>query len=62
MRNKLIVYVEGGNIQEVRTSKPEETDVYVFDVDNLRAEGLDSAAIDKKYDQIVTGTEQIEYV
>lgn len=62
MRNKIVILIEGGMVQEVRTSKPDETDVYIIDVDILKEEGKSETARAKKYERTIQDTESIEWV
>lgn len=57
MKKKLIIYVEGGNVQGVRTSLDlANVDVSVFDVDNMVAEGMSKDRVYKKWDKVCEGT------
>lgn len=44
----VVVYVEGGNVQGVRSNSV-EVDVKIFDVDNLKAEGKSRLSIDRAW-------------
>jgi hypothetical protein len=41
MQTKIVIHVEGGNVQSVYSSDP-TTEVEVVDFDNLRCDGKDS--------------------
>ena len=60
MRNKVVIYVEGGNVQAVRASKPEDLDVLIFDVDNLKEDKKND--IVKLWQNIEKNTEEVEYI
>ena len=60
MRNKVVVYVEGGNVQAVRATKAEDVDVLIFDVDNLKEDKKND--IVKLWQNIEKNTEEVEYV
>lgn len=47
--NKVAIYVRGGVIQSV-ISNNANIKVTIFDVDNLKAEGIEDREIDKKWD------------
>jgi len=49
MKNKILIYVGGGNIQEVRASDV-DIDVEIIDADNLQAEGLTNDQIEEMWD------------
>ena len=60
MRNKIVVYVEGGVIQAVRAFEPNNIDVLIFDVDNLKEDkNLD---IVKLWQDIEADTKSVDYV
>jgi len=61
MRNKIVVYVEGGVVQAVRAFKPDDIDVLIFDVDNLK-EDKTGAEILKLWQDIEADTKSIDYV
>jgi hypothetical protein len=56
---KVVIYVEGGNVQSVMTDSPAEIEVELFDVDNLKEEGKHGYQIDKKWKKITKGMEVI---
>jgi len=60
MRNKIVIYVEGGNVQAVRATKPEDIDVLIFDVDDLKEDKKND--IVKLRQNIEKNTEEVEYV
>jgi len=60
MRNKVVVYVEGGNVQAVRATKAEDVDVLIFDVDNLKEDKKND--IVKLWQSIEKNTEEVEYI
>ncbi len=49
MKNKILIYVGGGIIQEVRASDV-NIDVEIIDADNLEAEGLTNDQIEEMWD------------
>jgi len=60
MRNKIVVYVEGGVVQAVRAFEPNNIDVLIFDVDNLKEDkNLD---IVKLWQDIEADTKSVDYV
>jgi hypothetical protein len=49
VKNKILIYVGGGIIQEVRASDV-NIDVEIIDADNLEAEGLTNDQIEEMWD------------
>jgi len=52
MKTKIVIYVEGGVVQEVRTNSKTPIVVELFDVDNLKDE-MPAKAIDMSWDKIM---------
>lgn len=59
MKTRVIIFVSGGNVQEVRTDCPEQVEVTLFDADNLAAEGRSGTAIEKEYAAASAGTVEV---
>lgn len=51
MKTKVAIYVSGGAIQSVIGNK-DDIEVTLFDVDNMKAEGITGDEIDKEWDKI----------
>ena len=59
--HKVFIYVEGGNIQEVRIDKPiDELEVVVFDADNME-EKMSKDQIDQEWDNVSKNTVPIQW-
>jgi hypothetical protein len=52
---KVAIYVSGGVVQDTKANQ-EGVEVTVFDVDNLKADGLMSWAIDERWAKILDET------
>jgi len=50
---KIVVFVEGGNVQSIYSTRPVE--VEVVDFDNLKEQGLDSEARNAELDRATAG-------
>ena len=50
-KTKVAIYVEGGVVHSVISNK-DNIEVTIFDVDNMKAEGLYGDQIDEKWDKI----------
>lgn len=60
--HKVFIYVEGGNIHEVRIDKPiDELEVVVFDADNMEEE-MSKDQIDQEWDNVSKNTVPIQWV
>jgi len=59
MKNRIIINVEGGVVQQVNVDNKEGVTVVVFDNDNLEAEGLTSDQRDEKWAELIKGTETV---
>lgn len=57
--NRIIICVRGGCTQEVCVDNPKNIDVLVFDVDNMRAEGMSGDQIDKEWKELIKGTQTV---
>ena len=57
--NKVVVYVEGGVVVSVMANTPKETEVKVFDVDNMKEEGKSEEQICNAWKKITKGMEAV---
>lgn len=58
MKNKVMVFVRGGNVEGIYSNQ-KDTDVSIFDVDNLKAEGKTSTEIENMFEKEVEGLEVV---
>ena len=58
MKNRIIVYVSGGNVQSIVADNPKNINVQLFDVDNLKEE-TSGAQVDKDWEKISNGMKEV---
>ena len=59
---KLVVIVDGGNVQSMYTDRPDiPIDVDLIDFDNLRAEGFDGVQIYRIMEERIKNLTLLEY-
>jgi len=50
-KTKVAIYVSGGAVQSIVGNK-DDIEVILFDVDNMKADGISGKTIDKKWDEV----------
>ena len=58
-RNRILAYVEGGNVQGARADEPEHVTFINFDVDNRIADGRSRKEIEEEWNEISKNTTAI---
>lgn len=60
-KNRILVYVEGGNVQGIRADNPKGLEIIMFDVDNLTTpeSGKSKDEVYKDWDKLSKGTKAI---
>ena len=56
--NRIIIYVEGGNIQAVRADNP-DVEIIIVDADNMEAEGRNGKEIDADWRELTQSTKAV---
>jgi hypothetical protein len=60
MKKKVVIYVEGGVVQEIM-SDDKDIEVEVFDVDNKQADGMSNSEIDDEWDITSKGMTSLDF-